>query len=143
MMESLFRELISIAFADSLEERRLVVMLVGYFDDSGTHDTAHAVVIGGFVGEAAHWLGFNDAWCGVLKEFGLDYFHTADWSNKAPPYDQKSGWDDEKRHVCMNRLLGVIAHHELIAVGVGIPMEHYNSLLSQVAKDRLSPYGLA
>jgi hypothetical protein len=41
-------------------------MLVGYFDDSGTHDDSEIIVWAGFVGSEDQWAGLTTAWTAKL-----------------------------------------------------------------------------
>jgi hypothetical protein len=43
-------------------------MLVGYFDDSGTHDDSEVIVMAGFVGPEEQWKKFDKAWADKLSE---------------------------------------------------------------------------
>ena len=45
---------------------RLVAMLYGYFDESGTHPTSERVVISGFLGTAADWMLVRERWKAAL-----------------------------------------------------------------------------
>ena len=43
-------------------------MLIGYFDDSGTHTNSEIVVMAGFVGTREQWQQFKKAWSDKLSE---------------------------------------------------------------------------
>lgn len=55
----------------------LVLMLLAYCDESGTHDGAPVVLWGGYIAEQDVWARFSDAWRARLAEDGLDHFHMA------------------------------------------------------------------
>jgi len=116
-----------------------MTMLVGYFDDSGSHTESEVIVIGGFVATSLEWLGFESQWEAALKEFEIGMFRMSKWSNRAPPFD----WPDEKRHACLARLINIIADRSLMSFGVALPMASYGKLLSPLAQQSISPYGLA
>ena len=46
-----------------------------YIDESGTHDSG-VTVLGGWVGRLGQWSGFDPPWRKLLKNNGLDYFHS-------------------------------------------------------------------
>jgi len=50
-------------------------ILVGYFDESGTHDSAEITSVAGFVSTPERWQRFDDEWRRVLNQWGLEYFH--------------------------------------------------------------------
>jgi hypothetical protein len=130
-MATLFPESVS-------EECRLV--FVGYFDDSGTHQDSEFAVVGGFLGSSAAWLAFETKWQAILKRNRLSApFRMSQWSNRAPPFHN---WSEEKRRDLFNQLIGVIAAHSILAVGVALPTRMYREL-SAFSQAFTSPYGLA
>jgi hypothetical protein len=50
-------------------------MLIGYFDESGTHDDAVITSVAGFISTADNWQAFNEEWKRVLDHWELEYFH--------------------------------------------------------------------
>ena len=50
-------------------------MLAGYFDESGTHDSAVITSVAGFVSTPERWQRFDEEWKRVLDHWGLEYFH--------------------------------------------------------------------
>jgi hypothetical protein len=52
-------------------------MLTAYFNDSGTHGSTEAFVIGGFVASTEQWELFDRNWAHILAmpQFDLEYFH--------------------------------------------------------------------
>jgi hypothetical protein len=58
--------------------RRAPVMLIAYYDDSGTHDGSAAVVYGGFIGHEDTWASFEPKWRAILQRERLKRFHLAD-----------------------------------------------------------------
>ncbi len=64
-------------------------MLVGYYDESGTHANSPAVCVAGL----------------VLDEFGITIFHMTDWEKRSKEF---KGWDDEKRIELFQRLVLVL-----------------------------------
>lgn len=75
------REIANIVFASPRDG--WLCMLRAYFDDSGTHDQADVVVIGGLIGTDAIWSEFEHAWAARLTapvpgRPSLKRFHMAD-----------------------------------------------------------------
>lgn len=73
----------------------VVLVLEGYFDDSGTHGDARVVVWGGFVGTVDQWIGLDARWRQKLNEPlpgkpRLKKFGLGDCRWGAPPFDTYS-----------------------------------------------------
>jgi hypothetical protein len=57
---------------------RVIAVLIGYFDESGTHDEARVAAIAGYVGTTDEWARVETSWQAVLDQFahkGLKTFH--------------------------------------------------------------------
>lgn len=80
-------------------------MLVGYFDESGTHANSPAVCLAGYVATVEKWATFKREWRLVLQDFGIGYFHMTDWEKRSKQF---KGWDDEKRIELFQRLVLVL-----------------------------------
>src|SRR5258708_7357699 len=77
-------------------ERRQVLILAGYFDESGTHDASEAIAVAGYLSTPERWAMFEQEWKKALADFdGLPFFHMADFANSAPPY--YSTWTPEQK----------------------------------------------
>jgi hypothetical protein len=98
----------------------------GYFDDSGTHAQAPLVVLAGFLATVDRWQSFNKEWAAALKEYGLDYFHMADF---AGPYREYQNWDSDSRRTRLDTLLTIVKSHAMISVGIGIPKAAFDSYM--------------
>jgi hypothetical protein len=117
-----------------------VLVLDGYFDESGTHAGSPAVAVAGYLSTPEQWALFASEWATVLKEWGIPYFHMADFAMGAPPYNT---WPIEVREPRFARLTQIIYDHAVATVGHVIPMPEYERALSEGAK-RISggAYGL-
>lgn len=113
----------------------------GYFDESGTHASSKVIVVAGFVSDVPGWDRFSVEWAGLMKEFGLEYFHMNKFANGAPPYKT---WSEELRQERINRLLETIGKYEMSSVGYAIVKSQYESVLSPLAHEVYkTPYVLA
>lgn len=54
-------------------EHRVLAMLYGYFDESGTHDASTKTAIAGFIGTVSDWLVVQYCWREVLGERTFHY----------------------------------------------------------------------
>lgn len=57
----------------------MFAVLLGYFDDSGTHATSELVAVAGLVGPEEEWATVEREWAAILQEANLDDFHAADF----------------------------------------------------------------
>jgi hypothetical protein len=100
-------------------ERSLIVMLWGYFDESGYHDpgTNHLkkLSFGGCLASVDEWKGFGPEWISALDEEGIrGAFHMADFEKWIKPFDFKlddGSRDYAKHNRLLNRLLEIIGRH--------------------------------
>jgi len=58
----------------------MVVMLQAYFDESGTHENAPAVLVAGYLFEPERCLALESDWSIALNEAGVSAFHMKDWA---------------------------------------------------------------
>ena len=81
--ESFVRGVLRPAFPSSLALQDRMVLslntLTGYFDESGTHTGSRAVAVAGYVSTVEQWERFEVEWQAALAEFGVPYFHMADF----------------------------------------------------------------
>ncbi len=96
--------------------------IYAYFDESGTHKGSPAFSVGGFLARADEWAAFTVAWEDALAEWGLPFFHMADFENRRPGYD----WPDDVRRERISKLLGLIERHTLGSVGTVLPVAEYD-----------------
>jgi hypothetical protein len=61
----------------SAPDRHWFLVLSGYFDDSGSHGEARALVVCGFAASVEKWLEFESRWNAILRDqrFDLEYLH--------------------------------------------------------------------
>lgn len=107
--------------------------LRAYFDESGTNPGDDAFVLAGYVSTHDKWLRFTEKWTGlVVDEWGLDFFHMADFESRFGPY---ADWDDGTRKERLNKLLQLIAEHATVSVAFSVPNKPFRKIFGELAKD--------
>lgn len=118
-----------------------MLVLIGYFDESGTHRDAEATAVAGYVSTAEQWALFESDWSKALEEYSIDHFHMTDFANRVPPY---RSWTDQERRYRLARLIKIINTHALASVGVVVPTRPFDADFSQETKKFVGGlYGLA
>jgi hypothetical protein len=98
---------------------------VAYFDDSGHPDNQMAVVVAGFLAAKDQWIAFDSEWSDTLFEFGVSYFHMADFEREVGEF---KGWKPKKRSKFLNRLLGIINRNTAYPVSDAVLMTDYKKI---------------
>ncbi len=131
-------------FPDDLpEEKRLVTLFVGYFDDSGRKDgNFPTAVVGGFVAHPTEWLGFNHKWKKILDRYGIEVHHQNKWSNHAKPFHDQNLWPDERRYAYLNELVDLITSVDAVTIGAAVPIERFDTNFPG-GRNYISPFGYA
>ena len=131
-----------LAFPRHLAARdRLVLVLDGYFDESGTHAGSDAVAVAGYLSTSEQWELFEREWQTALHEWGVECFHMTDFSNRAKVY---RSWTDQECRFRFARLVSIINRHTLASIAIIIPVKSYNHIFSKQGKRFVGgPYGLA
>lgn len=112
----------------------MAMLLRAYFDDSGTHDDAPAVVVAGYLASAEKWHEFACEWAGMLSEGNLTYWHQVDFAHRVTEY---IGWTEEKRVMFMQRAIGIIKNTVIAGVSCGVNTTAFRELAPRLP---LRPY---
>jgi hypothetical protein len=60
----------------------VVLMLVAYFDESGTTDRDDVALIGGLVADLEYWRELEAPWKAILNRFGIGCYHAVDCEHR-------------------------------------------------------------
>lgn len=112
----------------------------GYFDESEDQDI---LAIAGFFAPEHHWRPFNAAWENILKDIGVDEFHTQECENRKGFWET---WNDpSKRREAQQRFLDCIfANPSPAPAGlvVGVDLAGFRATLGPNIKAALPRQGL-
>jgi Protein of unknown function (DUF3800) len=115
-----------------------------YWDDSGTHRDSPIAIAACYVSTKRGWEAFIEAFNDIRWSEGFDVFHMADFASfhdktKKPFCD----WDYVKRKRVYKRIAEAINENKRVGMGISIPKEPFDTLVSQVPdwlKWRLGKY---
>jgi hypothetical protein len=120
--------------------KRILVMLQGYTDDSGSDGNRPPFVLAAYLSEAEKWATFSDEWKAELRrEPKIEYFRMAE---AATGEGQFFGVPIEFRRYKVRNLMAIIKKHNLEGVDIHILWDEYRTLLEPHAPEVVHPYGL-
>jgi len=105
-----------------------MAFLEGYFDESGTHETASHIVVSGFIADSNKWRRFVKEWGAALKDQGIPFFK-AQWFEKRKEFFRPWGDEEERRKGFMGRLLGTITRLQPTRISFALPMKDYDDII--------------
>jgi hypothetical protein len=141
---SAVRHLASAIFPFS-SKGKLMLMLTGYFDESGHSQDPVCQVAGmaGFVAPAAHWEVFETEWKNALTNAGLERaFHMKEFAHSTGQFASWKGKEDQRR-MLMKCLIKIIQDTQAMPIGVVVSLEAFKSLTEEQQAGFKDPYYLA
>jgi hypothetical protein len=106
-------------------------MLIAYFDDSGTHDGAPVVLMGGLIGTEDEWKSFEPEWRARLQEplpgkGALKRFHMTDCEAGTGEF---TGWNRAERDAVIKEFRDIILKHDLGGYACAVPRKEWDDLI--------------
>lgn len=98
------------------------MIVVTYIDEAGTHGAAPHMIMGALVGRSGKWTYFDKKWGTMLRQNGIDYFHSKEWKHKQGPF---KGWKDDKKIAFIERASDIQRDTTLFGLTVKIKQEDY------------------
>lgn len=118
-----------------------MVVLQGYFDESGTHADSDSVVLAGFLSTFERWQQFEAEWNKSLAEYDLPFFHMTDFANQVGHY---ASWSEDMRRARLGRLLEIVHGHAMASYGVSLSKKVFEAAFTPSAKRVVgNPYSFA
>lgn len=114
------------------EPRLLILMILrGYFDDSGSHPEGGWYVLGGFLSTEGNWQQFSMAWASVLRqEPAIDYFKMSEAHNLNAQFD---GWPAPLRDRKVLELAEVAEQYAVARLACVVNADEYKSHIKGVS----------
>jgi hypothetical protein len=97
---------------------------VGFFDESGIHESARILGVGGWVASAEEWDRFIARWEAALARNGAKIFHFADFDNSRGEF---SGWSIFRKQNLIKDLFRVLNQRDLFGFCACIVMPEYKA----------------
>jgi hypothetical protein len=100
----------------------IVTMLKAFMDETGVHDDAEMVAVGGYISRPKHWRAWTKDWNVHKRKVPqgrqpIKVFHSTDCANY---WREFKGWTKEERDPYVAQLLPVMPSHKLSGVVIGI-----------------------
>jgi len=101
--------------------------LGGFFDESGSPDEGHVLVVAGFISTEEQCVEFEKDWKAVLDREGISRFHMRDFAHSKREF---ADWKDDeyRRKTFLSDLLSVVNRHALISISNAIILKAYEEL---------------
>jgi hypothetical protein len=144
----------------SLFSGKLLVKLVAYVDESGTHDKtgklegSREVVVAGWVAWRDEWVNFCSDWQAVLNKYDAPYFHFKEWSaasaiirKKRKPFSEFKqnpyrGWKLKDLDRFLQELANIAGSGNKIMIGGYVnTLEFHKAAMSPSIDPRIIPSG--
>jgi len=107
---------------------RLLMLLNGYFDDSGSHPESPIFVLGGLVSTVDSWKLFSAEWDAKLRqEPSIEYLKMSEANAFTGQF--KRGWNPRLRDQKLLELAEIIPKHAMFRADVSISPEIWRSYL--------------
>lgn len=129
-------------YAAPHRERKLLLMLNGYIDDSGSEPSTPTFVLAGYVLPAEIWAHFSDEWDKeLLRDKPINYLHMKE-IGKDFKGGQFDGWTFDEIEGKLKSLAGVIQNHNPFALAAHAQWSEYEKFKMQSSRGEYlqSPY---
>ena len=107
---------------------RILIMLEGYFDESGIHAGAPACIVAGYYADPSKWAIFESAWKEVLRRERIKEFHAKVFFGPRLKGSLYEGWDESRWTEFLGDLLIAIVESGICPVGASLVMEDWKRL---------------
>lgn len=119
-------------------KERVMVMLAGYFDESGMDGQSPVVAVGGYVSTVDLWEEFQKEWKPFLKKNGLEYLHVTDLLSPLSKLRKEKGWDDAEAQQIMQKADHIIEKYTLFGAVATVNIAEIEAIFPLKAPGRKS-----
>lgn len=111
-----------------------IVILRGYFDESGTHHDSPWVTMSGWIAEPAQWIALSGDWSRVLKAYGVTEAHGKEMHRHSGDFTRARGWDDKKLLTFRLELCHLVQKYVRFGVTLSVIHEDYKRVVVSAAE---------
>lgn len=116
--------------APGVRERRLLLMLQAYFDESGT-GSGPILVLAGFLASAEQWSAFSTDWKRALDmNPAIRYLKMREAAGLGGEFQD---WSEDRRNERMSLFYRIIEEHIPIAIWASMPRDAFTKVFAPVA----------
>jgi hypothetical protein len=116
---------------------------IAYFDESGTHDAAPVLILGGLLGSAAEFAALGERLDAISASYDFDIFHAVDVKHGKGAF---RGWSPQKKLQLAVEYSNLIEESLTAAAAASLIKEDYRSIYRADSTHRKAPkdsaYGL-
>lgn len=105
-----------------------------YFDESGTHGQAEAVVVGGYLSSADEWEEFDREWTALLAEERITLLHRVDLETFRHEFARSGGWDEKRRVRVLRAAHEIIRRRTIVGTGGAVIRRDFDDVMPAVVK---------
>jgi hypothetical protein len=98
------------------------MIVKAYIDEAGTHGSAPHMTMGALVGRINQWVHFNREWEKMLRQNGIEYFHTKKWKDSDGPF---KGWNRANKAALIVRASDILRDTTSFGVSVKVRQQDY------------------
>jgi hypothetical protein len=121
--------------------KRLVVVAVAYFDDSGTHKASPIMTVAGYVFSVDEWGKFEKRTKAFFKQQKVSTFHAAKF-HKSNSGTEFAGWKEPKQVGFADGWFSIAKDHALRGITISLPKTRYDDVRKTHRKNQnISVYG--
>jgi hypothetical protein len=115
-------------------ERRRLMVLQAFVDDSGNDPQDEYLVLAGFVASVLEWIKFSDAWQAELdKSPKLKYFKMTEAHSLRGQFDRNLGWTESERDKRVRKFARIAAQYAHLRISTAIRHEHFEKYIKGLA----------
>jgi len=126
----------------SQRESRLLAMLTGYLDDSGTDRKGPVFVLSGYVSTVQRWEEFSDDWSTALisgpKPLAYFKMQEASFSNKG----EFKGWSKTERDKKIMECAAIVKRHAAFGIAAVLWWKDFSAVQKEYKNLPINPYAL-
>ncbi len=111
-----------------------MVMLVGYFDDSGVPPDRRVAAVAGHIGTVEAWKRFAGKWQQLLDQNGVKVMHRTDLESFEGEFSRQKGWTEERKRTLLTKAHELIRQHTLTGIGTSVLRADYEKYMTPFLK---------